>query len=92
MDNSKLDPSLIKSFNNLYESGYRFIGDFEQSQIIQTGIPNPYNQLQTPFNMINLIIDNQIVSLEEKEKILNCIMFLKSVKKNVSLQSSASEK
>lgn len=84
MKNNTLDPTLIETFNDLYAKGFRFIEDFDHVKIIQSGIPNPYNQLKTPLNKIDLVIDNEMVTPEEKEKMLNCIIFLKSVKrKNV---------
>lgn len=81
MRSDTVDSSLIEAFNELYEKGFRFIAEFNEVKVIQTGIPHPYNQLITPLNKSNLYIDNEIVTLEEKEKTLNCIMFLKSIKK-----------
>lgn len=84
MENDNLDSSLIEAFNGLYEKGFRFIADLDQVKMIQTGTPKPYNQLITPLNRIDLFIDDEMVTPEEKEKALNCILFLKSVKrKNV---------
>ncbi|MFX3643312.1 MAG: hypothetical protein ACE3L7_32470 [Candidatus Pristimantibacillus sp.] len=83
MENDTLDTSLIEAFNELYKKGFRFIADLDQVKIIQTGTPNPYNQLLTPLNKSDLFIDDEMVTPEEKEKALNCILFLKSVKRKI---------